>query len=196
MQDPDLIRRRWPGFGECRITVAPIEVSAAVSLADRIFAGVPRLLSRNGLGSLSFTVDPTWILQESQPVTGPIVAQFLRVHRRALAEEWQSLQGANAAPAPPSDDPVAMPVRREVEAGPAGGAPQPAPTPQGGKGLPSWFESYCAGTGIQHQVRDAQRKSVAASSSRVKYVLGNRRIAAASGGPRRRPSPSPALRGA
>src|SRR5580693_949200 len=96
MQSPGIVRRRWSGFGECRITVAPFELpasgSAPGSMAARIFACVPRLFSRIGLGSLSFTVDPAWLLPESQPPAAPIVVQFLRIHREALAEEWNSRQ--------------------------------------------------------------------------------------------------------
>jgi hypothetical protein len=100
MQNNEIIRRDWSGFGECRITVAPLRTSngsQAGSLADRVFSGLPRLLSLSGLGSLSFTVDPSWFLQENPPAAAPIVLQFLRVHRRALAEEWNARQRLNAA---------------------------------------------------------------------------------------------------
>jgi hypothetical protein len=150
MHNPDLIRRQWPGFGECRITVSPREVSGPGSLAERIFAGVPRLLSRNGLGCLRFTVDPTWILHDHRPLAGPLVSQFLRVHRRALAEEWQSRQHAHSIPAPPPQNLMAVPVWQEAEPDSTLDTPQPALRPQGDKGLPTWFELCCTPTRIRN----------------------------------------------
>ncbi len=92
MQNPDVIRGWWPGFGECRITVAPHSDSVPGSLGAKVFSCLPRLFSRIGLGSLSFTVDPAWFAEESTPPAGPIVVQFLRLHRQALADVWKSRQ--------------------------------------------------------------------------------------------------------
>ena len=146
MQSPDVIRRWWPGFGECRITVSPLQPSAPGSargsIVARAFACVPRLFSRIGLGSLSFTVDPAWILQEGQPPAVPLVLQFLRVHRQALAGEWKSRQGAQPVPAPPMPNFMVMPVRQELSSGTHAAAGMPRL--QGEKGLPSWFGLYCA----------------------------------------------------
>jgi hypothetical protein len=139
MQTPEVIRREWPGFGECRITVVPFEASTHVSLAEKVLAVAPRLLSRTGLGTLSFKVDPAWILQDSYPLTSPVVSQFLRVHRRELAEEWQSLQRANSVPQPRTATPAATPRARKER------VPPPVNRVQGeegtaAKGLPSWFQ--------------------------------------------------------
>jgi hypothetical protein len=146
MQNAEMIRRWWSGFGECRITVAPFTPSAPVSgsIVAKAFACVPRLFSRIGLGSLSFTVDPAWILQEGKPPASPIVLQFLRVHRKALAEEWKSRQPPHSAPPPPSPPrpaPLVMPLGPPSTMRPA---PPAAPKPQGPKGLPSWFGHSCA----------------------------------------------------
>jgi hypothetical protein len=151
MQTPEVIRRQWRGFGECRITVAPFEASVQRSLADKIFSGLPVLFTRTGLGSLSFTIDPDWILQENPPAS-PIAVKFLRIHRRALAEEWTARQHASqrqesSRPAEPvavaqTHDPAGPPPRRRK-----GDRIEPE-TKQvrrqsraGANGLPSWFES-------------------------------------------------------
>jgi hypothetical protein len=153
MQTPEVIRRQWRGFGECRITVAPFEASVQRSLADKIFCGLPMLFTRTGLGSLSFTIDPDWILQENPPAS-PIAVKFLRIHRRALAEEWSARQHASrhatqrqesSAPAvavAQIHDPAGPPPRRR-----RGDRIEPE-TKQvrrqsraGANGLPSWFES-------------------------------------------------------
>jgi hypothetical protein len=151
MQTPEVIRRQWRGFGECRITVAPFEASVQRSLADKIFSGLPMLFTRTGLGSLSFTIDPDWILQENPPAS-PIAVKFLRVHRRALAEEWsarqhaaqrqESLRPAQPVPMAQTHDPAGPPPRRRK-----GDRIEPE-TKQvrrqsraGANGLPSWFES-------------------------------------------------------
>jgi len=159
MRNPEVIRRRWSGFGECRITVAPLEAPGPGSLADRLLAGTPRLLSCTGLVSLCFTVDPDWILHDTQPPASPIVTQFLRAHRRGLAQEWQSRQRPLSVTvpsrAPAIQEPIAVPVPRQVVADPAPAAPLPAPRsqpasqpvsqplsqprPQIDKGLPTWF---------------------------------------------------------
>jgi hypothetical protein len=141
MQNSEVIRRRWPGFGECRITVAPCEISVPDSMAGKAFAGVSRLLSRTGLGTLSFTVDPSWILQENHPLSGPIASQFLRVHRHVLADEWQSRKRPAAAPNPPAQNPAAHPRTAEM----------PAPVPED-KGLPTWFKVYCAPKNNDHKL--------------------------------------------
>jgi hypothetical protein len=143
MQNPEVIERRWPGFGECRITVAPCKASAPESMAWKAFAGVSRLLSRTGLGTLSFTVDPAWILEENHPLSGPIASQFLRVHRRALAEELRSRQPAPAAPKPPARSPVAHPRSAAI--------PVPVPVPAE-KGLPTWFKAYCGPKNSDHKL--------------------------------------------
>jgi hypothetical protein len=139
MQTPEVIRREWPGFGECRITVVPFEASTHISLAEKILAVAPRLLSRTGLGTLSFKVDPAWILQDTYPLTSPVVSQFLRVHRRELAEEWQSLQGAQSVPAPQTQTSVAMPRSRRPERVPQENL-KVCEDRSGAKGLPSWFQ--------------------------------------------------------
>jgi len=144
MQNPEVIRRRWLGFGECRITVAPCKAAEPASLPEKIFTGAARRLSRSGLGSLSFKVDPAWILRESETQLRPIVSQFLRVHRQALAEEWKARQIAISIPAPAKAS-VAIPVRQEAKPNPT-----PAPRPQRDKGLPSWFEAYCGPTRIRN----------------------------------------------
>jgi hypothetical protein len=147
MESPDVIRRWWPGFGECRITVGPFEPSAPVrvSMAAKAFACVPRLFSRIGLGSLSFSVDPAWILQDGTPPASPIVLQFLRIHRQGLADEWKSRQRPPVVPQPPPNQVVSNPVVMSVRRGPppAPLTPPAAPKHQGEKGLPSWFENYC-----------------------------------------------------
>ncbi len=153
MQTPEVIRRQWRGFGECRITVAPFEASVQSSLADKIFSGLPMLFTRTGLGSLSFTIDPDWILQENPPAS-PIAVKFLRAHRRALAEEWTARQHASqyatqrqesstpAVAVAETHDPSAPPPRRRK-----GDRIQPETNQvrrqgrTGTTGLPSWFES-------------------------------------------------------
>jgi hypothetical protein len=145
MQSPEVIRRSWPGFGDCRITVASSEASAPGSLGAKIFSGLPRLFSRFGLGSLSFTVDPAWILKEGHPPVSPIVSQFLRVHRIALAEEWKSRQGSQVTPVPetsPRPTPIPVPLPKKLKPTPLPTLPL-RPKPQGEKGLPSWFGWYC-----------------------------------------------------
>jgi hypothetical protein len=145
MLNPEVIRRSWPGFGECRITVAPSEASAPGSVAANILAGLPRLFSRIGLGSLSFTVDPAWILQDSQPPAGPIVTQFLRVHRGALAEEWRSRQRPHVAQALAAiPKPIPVTLGHKPEPVPAQPTTRQAQKQSGDKGLPSWFGWYCA----------------------------------------------------
>jgi hypothetical protein len=147
MQSPEVIRRQWSGFGECRITLAPFETTVQSSLTDKIFAGLPRLLTRSGLGSLSFTIDPNWILQE-KPNASPIVVKFLRVHRRALAEEWNARQRTAAVTVKPAPEPATqllapgeIPRRRKND------RIQPEATHArrqargSSSGLPSWFES-------------------------------------------------------
>jgi hypothetical protein len=113
-------------------------------MAAKLFAVVPRLFSRIGLGSLSFTVDPAWLLPESQPPAAPIVVQFLRIHREALAEEWKSRQ----SPAQEASSLVVTPEASEAQDMAPG-----VPKLQGEKGLPSWFGLYCAtGEGTKPKV--------------------------------------------
>ena len=137
MQTTEIIRRQWPGFGECRITISRVEDANRGSLADWAFAGVPRLLSRTGFGSLSFTIDPAWIAQE-KPTATPVVRQFLRVHGRELAAEWKSRQ-TTVAPAESAPIESPEPPRAARRSSRLQSAERPYPT--GDKALPSWFDT-------------------------------------------------------
>jgi hypothetical protein len=139
MQSTEMIRRQWPGFGECRITISRVDDARRGTLADWAFAGVPRLLSRTGFGSLSFTIDPAWIAQE-KPVATPMVRQFLRVHRRELAAEWKSRQTTVAPVETPIESPEPPRAARRLN------RVQPERAyPTGDKALPSWFDTIKTG---------------------------------------------------
>jgi hypothetical protein len=135
MQSTETIRRQWPGFGECRITISRVEDAQRGSLADWAFAGVPRLLSRTGFGSLSFTIDPAWIAQE-KPAATPVVRQFLRVHRRELAAEWKSRQKPVPVQMAAIENPEPPRAARRLNRA----QPERA-YPAGDKSLPSWFDT-------------------------------------------------------
>jgi len=156
MQDSNLIERQWPGFGDCRITIAPVLNSAPSSLTRGIFAGVLRALNSKGLGSLSFTIDPAWILEEGESGAGPLVSRFLRRHGRSLAEEWEARQRADLA-TPRATPQATARVMLEAEGvpesrpeaaghriqGPAVQRPAALRRPPDQKGLPIWFELCC-----------------------------------------------------
>jgi hypothetical protein len=82
---------------------------------------------------LRFTVDPAWILGEKPPLAGPVVLEFLREYREALAEELRERQ---VMPEPR----IAPPPAIDVEAVPK----IPVASEGRRKGLPSWFEASCS----------------------------------------------------
>ena len=86
-----VIRRKWAGFGECKITIAPRKPAATHRLSAKLSAAPSRFLSRMGLGTLRFTIDPK-LLDEGQESAGTLTSRFLQVHRAALAREWQARQ--------------------------------------------------------------------------------------------------------
>ena len=133
MHTQEVIRRQWPGFGECRITISRVDDATRGSLADWAFTGVPRLLSRTGFGSLSFTIDPRWIAEE-KPSAAPVVRQFLRVHRQELAAEWKSRQKPVVMESAPIENPEPPRATRRSSR-------MERPYPAGEKALPSWFDT-------------------------------------------------------
>ena len=114
-----IIRRRWPGFGICQIRIATLGPS--VPRSTRLFACLSRSISRLGLASLRFTVDPKWLVRERSPSGGPMVSYFLRIHRKALAQEFylrhRRLPGPPVARGNSPDPPLAtlVPLDSRIE---------------------------------------------------------------------------------
>ncbi len=102
-----LIRKKWPDFGFCRIRIAS---TGDLAPARQMGAGLARWLSRTGLASLRFTVDPRLLSGEDHPAS-TLVSDFLRLYREALTEEWKRKISTTQERPPDRRPPIAPPVR-------------------------------------------------------------------------------------
>ncbi len=161
-----VIRRRWSGFGDCEIKIAPQELSLSGS-QSRMAARLARLLSTMGLGSLRFSVDPEWIPADGSPLDGPIndptLTRFLRKNGSSLAQEWISYQ-RRLLPQTPGAEPVLVSSQPAFAAIP-GSVKLDIPK----TGLPSWFTSYCTPRTAEKSV-PRRRRAIAGDDNAIETI--------------------------
>lgn len=130
---PEIIRRKWTGFGECEITILPAHPSSKVSFLERLAAIVPLSLCRAGFTALRFTVDPAWIACPNSAQASPVVARFLHTCGKELKQEWESHGSTHVAPVQQTASLISDSLPKV--------APCLTPRPHT---LPSWFRACCS----------------------------------------------------